>query len=58
MMVDKTVTREEYEREWSTRVGKFNRLRVNLGDKHRRELTDALVKLRELVQLSKERIFD
>lgn len=57
-MVDKVVTREEYEREWSTRVGKFNRLRVNLLDKHRRELTDTLAKLRKLVRLSTERIFD
>ncbi len=56
MMVDK-VTRTEYEREWSERIGKFNRLRINLSDEHRRELTDALAKLRTLVQLSTDRIF-
>ncbi len=57
-MVDKVVTREEYEREWSERIGKFNRLRFNLIDKHQRELTRTLAKLRKLVRLSTERIFD
>ena len=55
-MVDK-VTRTEYEREWSERIGKFNRLRINLSNKHRWELTDTLAKLRELVQISTDRIY-
>ena len=51
------VTKVEYEREWGERIGKFNRLRINLSNKHRWELTDALAKLRTLVQLSTDRIF-